>query len=275
MTDEVFETVRSAAAVYGDGVALDDPAELFHEAAKAYPSFAARSSAGVRLLESSPELQQSASRAVKRHPHVPRVPLPMPAVPHVPFADVVARRRSVRAMKPRPLSLAQLSTLLFCAYGCTGDGGGRGPTLRTVPSGGALYPLELHCVVRAVEGLEPGLYHYDPLDACVERLRGADAVEQAGGAMIYGELYESAAVLVTVSAMVWRSRFKYGVRGFRFTLLEAGHVAQNLVLACAAERLAAVPLGGFFDARLDELLELDGVNEVALYAVCVGTPETP
>jgi SagB-type dehydrogenase family enzyme len=68
----------------------------------------------------------------------------------------------------------------------------------------------------------------------------------------------------------WRSRFKYGLRGYRFVLLEAGHAAQNALLAAAALALAAVPLGGFYDRRVDELIEADGVDESALYLVCVG-----
>jgi SagB-type dehydrogenase family enzyme len=73
--------------------------------------------------------------------------------------------------------------------------------------------------------------------------------------------------------MFWRTRFKYGQRGYRFTLLEAGHVGQNLVLAATALGLGSVAVGGFFDCRVEELLSVDGVNESALYAVAVGPPE--
>jgi nitroreductase len=66
------------------------------------------------------------------------------------------------------------------------------------------------------------------------------------------------------------SRFKYGLRGYRFVLLEAGHLAQNVLLVCEGLRLAAVPIGGFYDRPLDDLLGADGVNESILYAVCLG-----
>jgi SagB-type dehydrogenase family enzyme len=89
--------------------------------------------------------------------------------------------------------------------------------------------------------------------------------------MIYGELASTCGALFVVSAMFWRSRFKYGLRGYRFTLLEAGHVVQNLQLAAAASGLGCLPIGGFFDRRLDDILALDGVNESALYCVAVGT----
>jgi SagB-type dehydrogenase family enzyme len=79
-----------------------------------------------------------------------------------------------------------------------------------------------------------------------------------------------AAAIVAIVAVFWRSRFKYGLRGYRFALLEAGHVAQNLLLACTAADLPAVPLGGFFDARLNRLIDLNGVDEAAVYAVALG-----
>jgi SagB-type dehydrogenase family enzyme len=70
--------------------------------------------------------------------------------------------------------------------------------------------------------------------------------------------------------MFWRTRFKYGLRGYRFALLEAGHLMQNVLLAAAALDLAAVPVGGFFDSRLERLLSIDGVNESALYCASIG-----
>jgi SagB-type dehydrogenase family enzyme len=74
--------------------------------------------------------------------------------------------------------------------------------------------------------------------------------------------------------MFWRSRFKYGLRGYRFTLLEAGHLVQNVLLSCTALGLAAVPIGGFYDRPVDELLGVDGVNESVVYAVSLGRPST-
>ena len=80
------------------------------------------------------------------------------------------------------------------------------------------------------------------------------------------------AALLLVAAVFGRTRFKYGLRGYRFALLEAGHVGQNVLLAATALGLAAVPLGGYYDRRTDEFLGLDGVNESTLYTVAVGCP---
>ena len=70
--------------------------------------------------------------------------------------------------------------------------------------------------------------------------------------------------------MFWRSRFKYGARAYRFALMEAGHVGQNLLLAAAALGLDAVPLGGFYDRNVDAFLGVDGIYEASLYLVPVG-----
>jgi SagB-type dehydrogenase family enzyme len=70
--------------------------------------------------------------------------------------------------------------------------------------------------------------------------------------------------------MFWRSRFKYGQRGYRFALLEAGHVVQNAVLAAAALGLAALPVGGFYDRRLDAVVGADGLDEASVYALTIG-----
>ena len=84
----------------------------------------------------------------------------------------------------------------------------------------------------------------------------------------------SAAAVVLIAAIFGRTRFKYGLRGYRFALLEAGHVAQNVLLAATALGLAAVPLGAFYDRRMDAFLGLDGVNESSLYAIALGGEPT-
>ena len=118
-----------------------------------------------------------------------------------------------------------------------------------------------------MDGLPRALYHFDPLRHVLERLRQEDLEDDVRAAMVYEDVALGCGALFVVSAMFWRTRFKYGLRGYRFALLECGHLVQNLLLAATALDLAAVPLGGFYDRRLDELLGVDGVNESALYAV--------
>jgi SagB-type dehydrogenase family enzyme len=267
-------TVSDASAVYGDrAVSLDDPAEKYHEASKLYPSMVARQVSGSIRLAESLELQISARRAVKRHANHPVVSLPPPLEPQARLSEVLRARRSERTFRAEPITLAELATVLHSAYGITA-GCPDEQALRSVPSGGALYPLELYAVVARVEGVEAGLYHFDPMRRALEVLRrGSSALESLLAAAIYPETVESSAVTLLVTGMFWRSRFKYGLRGYRFVLLEAGHLAQSALLACTALELAATPLGGFYDRGVDELLRIDGVNESILYQVCIGRPE--
>jgi SagB-type dehydrogenase family enzyme len=267
-------TVSDALAVYGGDVPLDDPAELYHEASKLYRSTLARQVEGSLRLQASPELQESARRAGKRNPNLPSVVLPPPALPEASLADVLGSRRTVRRFGGGSVALQALGTVLHAAYGVTRPETAHDPQpLRTVPSGGALYPLELYAVASRIDGLEEGLYHFDPLRCVVEvQATASSAASSLLEASIYPEIVEPAAATLLVTGMFWRSRFKYGLRGYRFALLEAGHVAQNVLLAAVALGLGAAPLGGFYDRAVDEVLGVDGVNESVLYAICLGQP---
>jgi SagB-type dehydrogenase family enzyme len=143
---------------------------------------------------------------------------------------------------------------------------------RLVPSGGALYPLELYVLALAVVDVEQCALHYNPFRHRLEKLGEAGRAD-VGQALVNPSLAERGAALLVVTAMFWRSRFKYGLRGYRFALLEAGHVVQNAVLAAATLGLAALPLGGFYDRRLDALVGADGLDEASVYALVLGGSE--
>jgi SagB-type dehydrogenase family enzyme len=259
-------TVPWAGWVYGTPEE-GDPAELFHEASRLSPFTVDHRTRGLALLARSPELAASTTRAVLRSLARPAIPLPPARLPEVSLADAVRRRRSARAFGPGPVTLRELAGILEAAYGVTSPADG--VSFRAVPSGGALYPLELYVLARRVDDVEPGLHHVDPFRRVLERLPSRD---QAGPWSPYDELLDTAALLVVVTGVFWRSRFKYGLRGYRFTLLEAGHLGQNLLLAATALDLAALPVGGFYDRRVERVLGVDGVNESALYLFAVGRP---
>ena len=268
-------SVRLASRIYGaDEVPVDDPAEHYHEASKLYPAFGARATRA-RELEHDVQLQASCMRAVRRNTRLDAVPLPEPELGKTPFSELVAARRSAREFAPDPVSLDELAGILHAAYGRThqllGDAPpGIGPQFRATPSGGGLYPLEVFTLAWRVRGLEPGLYHFDPLRRVLEIVRVGDLTAELASATIYPDPATTCAAFLVVTAVFWRTRFKYGLRGYRFALLEAGHVVQNALLAATALGLASVPLAGFFDARMDALLGLDGVEESTLYAVALG-----
>jgi SagB-type dehydrogenase family enzyme len=273
---ERTQTVTLLPWIFGgeEGPPLDDPAELFHEASKLYPSFAGRDTAGVRRLASSEQLQLSAVRGIKRHPQRDSVALPQAPLPDVPLGEAIRRRRTARSFAAEPLPLPAVAALLHAAYGVTHAtrlaDGSDGQPLRAVPSGGALYPLELYLLAQHVDGLEPGLYHYDPWRHALECLPRR-APHGPGELTAFPELLEPAGALLLVTAMFWRTRFKYALRGYRFALLEAGHLGQNVALAATALELAALPVGGVYDRRIEEVIGVDGVNESLVYVFALGT----
>ncbi len=270
------QTIAWAPWVYGEaGVPLDDPAESFHEASKVHPSSIDVRLKGAQMLDAHPELSVSAARAVRRRPHLPSVPLPPPALPETTVRAAVEARESTRDFGRESISVEQLASLLHAAYGVTHASAPRLQPMRSVPSGGALYPLELYPAVLDVGGLMPALYHFDPLRRVLERVREADVRAELQRLTVYPEVFVDAAVVVFMTAVFWRTRFKYGLRGYRFALLEAGHVAQNVLLTATAFGLASVPVGGFYDREVDRFLGADGVDESALYAVSVGTARAP
>ncbi|MEE6295995.1 SagB/ThcOx family dehydrogenase [Georgenia wangjunii] len=213
----------------------------------------------------------------RERPGTPWTPLPEGPRPSTGLFDVLADRVSCRAFAPYPLDLARLATLLRSGYGVLGRRAGAGTEIveRPNPSGGGLYPLELSVVVRSVDGLVPGVHHYVPAADGLELVREGPFPSRLLEYLFMGQPWvPRAACVVVVSAVTGRSLVKYGDRGYRYLLLEAGHVSQTLDLAATALGLGAVNLGGFYDDELAGLLRIDAEREVALYATAVGVPAT-
>jgi SagB-type dehydrogenase family enzyme len=121
-----------------------------------------------------------------------------------------------------------------------------------------------------VDDVQPGLYFYRPLDHRLDRLLQGDLSDSLEKATYLGESIRGAGACIVITATFLRSRFKYGERAYRFVLLEAGHIAQNILLVAEAQDLGAVAVGGFVDDQVNDLLGLDGLREAALYLVLVG-----
>jgi len=203
----------------------------------------------------------------------PAVELPTPLAPlGRPLDEVLATRVSARSLEGCTLSLSTVATLLHYAYGITRDNEGvvYPRPFRTVPSGGALYPLEIFLHSARIQGLDPGLYHYHPLDGVLRFLRYGDRTRDICDAVVQGELFSNTSLVIFITALFERSVFKYGDRGYRFVLLEAGHVAQNLNLVSNALGLGSVNVGGYFDREVDDLLGLDGLEHSTIYLTAIG-----
>jgi SagB-type dehydrogenase family enzyme len=270
----VHATVRLASVVGASTPETPDPTEDYHEASRIYPGVVDPYVVGAARLEQSATMRVSATRSVKRHAHRPFVQLPRRGLGRMRLEEALAARRSRRVYAEGPITIAELAALLSASYGVTGSLAGTPQTLRSAPSGGALYPLELYVACRRVEGVAGALHHYDPLRHGLEELRPLTGDEELVALTPYEELVGHCAALVVICGMLWRSRFKYGARAYRFTLTEAGHVAQSLLLAVEALGLASTPVGGFFDRRVDAFVGADGIHETALYLLPVGRRET-
>ncbi len=265
----VIPTTEFASIVFGpDGVPVDDEAEAFHEASRLYPNVAPTRLSTLLALGQSPELQQTVARASRTHDHRAGIDLPRRRLPRARFRDLVDERTSEPPRARRQLSLDQLAVVLAAASGARTrtDGASRRPA----PSGGALYPLELYALPLAVRGLGRATFHYNPYHHRLTPLR-AVGDEDVAACLVDRTIADRSAVVLVLTAMFWRTRFKYGLRGYRFALIEAGHVVQNVVLTTTALGLAAVPLGGWYDRRVDELVGANGLDEAAVYLVAVGS----
>ena len=140
-----------------------------------------------------------------------------------------------------------------------------------VPSAGALYPLELFVQVRRVHKLRLGLYHYNPQRHQLRRVREGDYTNDISYCLVQKAIPKNASFLILITALFERTTFKYGDRGYRFVLLEAGHVAQNINIACSGFKLGSLNIGGFLDREFDKFLQLDGITHSHIYMVAVGT----
>lgn len=239
--------------------------ELFHENSKT-----SRLDTGLSHAQVAARMAQLAeSLSYDQYPRYelgPRTPL------NASVEDVLLGRCSAQTMAPCRLALEQLSALLHMSYGVTRANRDTvfPRPFRVVPSAGALYPLELYFHTIEVDALPAGMYHYNPARGDARLLREGDLSRQISEALVQPALASEAAMIVFVTSLFERTTFKYGDRGYRFALLEAGHVAQNLALVAGALGLASLSVGGFLDRRIDDLLDLDGLTQSTVYVIAVG-----
>ncbi|MBO3832083.1 MAG: SagB/ThcOx family dehydrogenase [Candidatus Brockarchaeota archaeon] len=141
--------------------------------------------------------------------------------------------------------------------------------LRTAPSAGALYPLEIYLVVGSVEGLAPGVYKYLPNGHEIIRILDGDKRVPLADAALDQAWVRNAAVNIVITAVYGRTTGKYGERWIRYVHFEAGHAAQNICLQAVALNLGLVTVGAFYDEQVKTVLSLP-VEEQPLYIIPVG-----
>ena len=206
-------------------------------------------------------------------PDVVLIALPAPReldMPKMELRTAIEQRRSVRRYAEQPLNLAELSYLLWLSQGVK-EVTKRPVTLRTVPSAGARHAFETLLLVNRVDGLEPGLYRFAASQHALVRLAAPASIAQE----VYESCYEQGQVRNSAVTFLWaavseRMTWRYTERGFRYLLLDAGHVCQNLYLAAETLDCGVCAIAAYDDDRLNQALGLDGDSQWVIYVASLG-----
>jgi SagB-type dehydrogenase family enzyme len=183
----------------------------------------------------------------------------------IPLIDSLKRRKSVRTHTRRPISMEELSFLLWASDGLQGR-----DQYRTAPSAGGLYPIETYVVINRVNGIEQGVYHYNVRRHALEEIELGNFGRQTALAALDQRMCLEASFVVIWTAVFERSRWKYGQRGYRYMYLDAGHIGQNLALACTGVGLGSCQIGALYDEEVNAIIGVDGEEESVLYMSSVG-----
>ncbi|MCS7116148.1 MAG: SagB/ThcOx family dehydrogenase [Nitrososphaerota archaeon] len=178
--------------------------------------------------------------------------------------EALLKRRSIRDYKDEPLTLQEVSQLLWAAQGITDPRG-----FRTAPSAGATYPLEVYVVVGNVLGLEKGVYKYNPHENKLVKVLDGDKRRDLAIAALHQEWVERCAIDLVFTAIYRRTTSRYGDRGIRYVHMEVGHAAQNVYLQAVSLKLGSVVIGAFYDDQVKKILNLPA-DEEPLYIHSIG-----
>jgi SagB-type dehydrogenase family enzyme len=205
----------------------------------------------------------------KTYPDAEQIALPTPGeFSGLPTGQAIRRRRSKRDYTDKPLTLTTLSDLLYLADGINAEQWGT--SLRSAPSAGALYPIEIYVIAHRVEDIEPGLYHYHVHDHALHVLKRGSLQAQVVRHGLQQQFLGEAGVVLVLTAIFQRLRFKYQERSYRYALMEVGHIGQNVYLAATSLGMGTCMVGAFSDDEVNAMLGVDGENEAALAMMPVG-----
>jgi SagB-type dehydrogenase family enzyme len=260
-----------------------DLADLYHENTKMRRHLNLQVGLSTDVFMRRPTIIESVTKIYKTYPTHPRIDLPLEGLEISRSLDeVLQHRRSTRKFTGEPASLKDVAKIMYYSNGITHrldfdeffTKKRMRQFFRAAPSGGGLYPVEIYIGVNNVEGLSPGIYHYNVFDHCLETLLTQDnfTEEFCKSFPIHPEYVQvdKCAFVFILTAMFSRSKAKYGPRSYRFCLQESGHITQNALIVAAACDLGSVALAGFYDDELNDWLNIDGVDEAVLYATSIG-----
>jgi SagB-type dehydrogenase family enzyme len=216
-----------------------------------------------------PPLQKPADPAAARI-DLPRREEWAAVVAEIPLLEAVARRQSRRSYRPEPLQPAELAFLLWATQGIRRVTG-PGTALRTVPSAGARHSFETYLAIRRVSGIAAGLYRYLPLDNQLLHVAPVANLGEKLTKAAFGQPFVGAAAVTFIWACIpYRSEWRYGLTAHRVILLDAGHLCQNLYLACEAVGAGTCAVAAYDQEAMDRLVGLDGAEEFVVYLAPVG-----
>lgn len=186
------------------------------------------------------------------------------------LVEAMRMRRSIRIFKPEPILLYQLSQILWAAQGISNSH----RNLRTAPSAGGTYPLEIYALIGddGIQQISPGVYRYEPADHILSSIIHEDIRWKLAIAALNQESIAQAPVCLIISAISERTLMRYSLRGERYIYMEAGHTAQNIYLQATALGLGTVAIGAFRDSEVRKLLKMHE-GEIPLYLMPLGKPE--
>ena len=204
----------------------------------------------------------------KAYPRFRKIPL-LDTPPQKDFYELVRNRKSERDFTGRVIPLDALSTLL--KYSCGITHMDEKKQSRAQASGGARFALEVYPLIfRGTADVPSGVYHYNVREHALDVLEEKEFSAETISELITYEFARTASMALIITAIFHRNQMKYGERGYRYMMLEAGHIGQNVYLNAAALGLKCCALGGTRDENIERLLGIDGITESVMYALVLG-----
>ncbi len=206
--------------------------------------------------------------SIKREKNVKPINLVNP-IPEDFFIKLITERRSVREYSEKPMSFEHLSFILYSASSISGER--MGVKLRTYPSAGAKYPIDIYVAVFNVENLEQGIYKYNDTKFQLELLAKGDYREELYEISIQQDFVKQSAIMIILVARSLRSTYRYGERGIRYVLMDASYISSNIYLTSTYLNLGSCVIGSFADEAFKKFLNIKGDETFVVLAHTVGT----
>ena len=206
-------------------------------------------------------------------PHKNKIRLPTPVefkVDNIDLSEAIENRKSIRSYSRRPVSLDELSYMLWCTQGVKRVIAGHA-IFRTVPSAGGRHAFETYVFLKNVEGIPPGLYRFLTIEhQLLEINTSLELSDNITHACLGQNMIKESAVTFIWVAVVNRMKWRYGERGYRYMYLDAGHVCQNLYLCVEAIKCGTCAIAAFDDDEMNQIIGLNGKDEFVIYLATVG-----